>query len=208
MLSRLLPKEHKFYDLFDQAAGNVLEACKQLADLTEHYDDLPGRVAKMKELEHAADRLTHETLARLNKTFVTPFDREDIYALAVKMDDIIDFVDAAINRFYLYKIPAPTPQARRLALAALQQAEVLVKAVHDIRNLDRFNELLQDCIEINRLENEADNLLREAMAELFDREKDPIAVIKWKEIYEDLETATDRCEDVADVLQNIVMKNS
>jgi uncharacterized protein Yka (UPF0111/DUF47 family) len=170
----------------------------------------------MRLLPHDASFFTHfETQGKknavveaLHKTFITPIDRNDIYRLITKMDDIMDLVEAAADRLALYEMPKMTKEAAELAACLVSSAEHVLGAVSGIRDLKKPNGILEHCIEINRLENVADNILRTALAKLFREEKDPISVIKWKEIYETLEAATDRCEDVANIIEGVVLENT
>jgi len=165
-------------------------------------------VKQIKDIEHDGDKITHQTMDRLNRTFVTPLDREDIHALISKLDDILDFVDAAANRMILYRIKEPKPEALRLADILFKSVEELKRAISLLRNLKQPQEILKLCIEINSLENEGDSVLRGGVAKLFDEAQDPLLIIKWREIFENLETAIDRCEDVANILEGIVIKYS
>ncbi|MBI4280414.1 MAG: DUF47 domain-containing protein [Armatimonadetes bacterium] len=201
---RLLPREETFYDLFIQAARNVKEAARHLEELMDNADDIPRRAEAIKVLEDRGDDLTHEILDRLNRTFVAPLDREDIFALAKELDDIVDWIEAVADRMAVYKITRPTPQAREMAHIVANCAQAVAEAIDNLRHLERITGPLR---EINRLENLADRVLRESVAQLFEEVKDPIEVIKWKEVYETLEVATDMAENVAHVLEGIVSKN-
>ncbi|MHB1161167.1 MAG: DUF47 domain-containing protein [Chloroflexota bacterium] len=163
---------------------------------------------KLESLEHEGDRITHDLFAELNKTFVTPLDREDIHALAAAMDTVLDQMDAAADTMVLYGVEQPTDQAKLLADIIVDSAEQVYQAIAVLRSRRNIREMLVHCVEINRLENEADEVRRQVLAALFREESDVIKIIKWKEIYELLEKATDGCEDVADVLQTIVLKNA
>jgi predicted phosphate transport protein (TIGR00153 family) len=176
--------------------------------MVEQPGDMERRAERVKQIEHECDEITHAVVAGLHKTFITPIDRNDIYRLITKMDDIMDMVEAAADRVALYDIPHMTKEAVELARCLVESAEHVLGAVSSIRDLGKPNGILQHCVEINRLENVADNVLRTALAKLFREEKDPIAVIKWKEIYETLESATDRCEDVANIIEGVVLENS
>lgn len=206
MIFNLIPKEEAFFDLFKQAAHNVIEGSRLLKDMMEDFHDLPGKAKKIKEVEHVGDGITHDIAMRLNQTFMTPIDREDIHDLASALDDILDAVDAVADRFVIYKIERPTESAIRLA-DILYQASVAVG-----RGVDRIGmshaQIKECCVQVNSLENEADRVSRDAISGLFEKEKDPISVIKWKEIYETIEEGTDRCEDVSNILERIVLKHS
>ncbi len=206
MLFGLIPKEEAFFDLFKQAAHNVIEGTRLLKDMMEDFHDLQGKAKRIKEVEHVGDGITHDIARRLNQTFITPIDREDIHDLASALDDILDAVEAVADRFVIYKITQPTESAIRLA-DILYQASVAVG-----RGVDRIGlshaEIKECSVQVNSLENEADRVSRDAISELFEKETDPISVIKWKEVYETFEEGTDRCEDVANVIERIVLKQT
>ncbi len=203
---RLIPREEKFFEFFTKAANNILDGAKVLVQMTdEQAGDFEKGWKQVEDLEHVGDKITHQIIRKLNRTFITPIDREDIHALTVALDDVMDLIEAVAARMTLYKIKQPTEEARKLAYVILKSAEEIVKAVS---NLERLDDVMEHCIEINRLENEADDISREAIAALFDKGHDPIDVIKWKEIYETMETATDRCEDVANIVEAVALKNT
>jgi len=205
---RLLPHDASFFAHFEQQGKKTVEGCRAFLEMVEQPGDLERRAERVKQIEHECDEITHAVVESLHKTFITPIDRNDIHTLITKMDDIMDFVEAAADRLALYEIPTMTKEVGDLARCLVQSAEHVLGAVSGIRDLGKPNGILQHCIEINRLENVADNILRSALARLFREEKDPIAVIKWKEIYETLESATDRCEDVANIIEGVVLENS
>jgi len=205
---RLLPHDASFFAHFENQGKKTVEGCRAFLEMVEQADNLESRAERVKQIEHECDEITHAVVEGLHKTFITPIDRNDIYTLITKMDDIMDFVEAAADRLALYDIPTMTKEVGDLARCLVQSAEHVLGAVSSIRDLGKPNGILQHCIEINRLENVADGLLRSALARLFREEKDPIAVIKWKEIYETLESATDRCEDVANIIEGVVLENS
>jgi len=205
---RLLPHDASFFAHFEHQGKKTVEGCRAFLEMVEHPTDLESRAERVKQIEHECDEITHAVVEGLHKTFITPIDRSDIYALITKMDDIMDFVEAAADRVALYEIGVMTKEVGDLARCLVSSAEHVLGAVSSIRDLGKPNGTLQHCIEINRLENVADNILRSALARLFKEEKDPIAIIKWKEIYETLETATDRCEDVANIIEGVVLENS
>ena len=205
---RLLPHDASFFAHFEHQGKKTVEGCRAFLDMVEHPTDLESRAERVKQIEHECDEITHAVVEGLHKTFITPIDRSDIYALITKMDDIMDFVEAAADRVALYEIPVMTKEVGDLARCLVSSAEHVLGAVSSIRDLGKPNGILQHCIEINRLENVADNILRSALARLFKEEKDPIAVIKWKEIYETLESATDRCEDVANIIEGVVLEHA
>jgi predicted phosphate transport protein (TIGR00153 family) len=205
---RFIPRETKFFELFADIANNVVEGARALSDLLHNYDyeQMPAAVAKIAAIEHRGDEMTHRILIKLNQTFITPFDREDIHLLASSLDDVLDFIFAASDRLVTYKITQPSPSAKVLAGIILKQAEELGKAVALLDKDD--SHLLDHCVEVNRLENEADKVSREAIGRLFEGESDPITLIKLKELLEVLEEASDKAEDVADVLETVVLKGA
>lgn len=204
----LFPKSTQFFDLFEKGANNIIHAARLLEDFVSDHNRLDEKLKKIEDAEHIGDQITHDTMETLNKTFITPLDREDIHALVSEMDDILDLVYATANRIVLYKVPAPGPDMKKVVQILVRAVEEVAKAVLRLRNMKKPEMILAQCIEVNRLENEADEALRLAISNLFEREKDPIKVIKEKEILETLESATDRCEDVANVLEGIVLKNA
>ncbi len=205
---RFFPKNEDFFKLFQESASNILEAAKFLENNLSQGPLTEAALKDLEEYEHRGDRITHDTMEKLNRTFITPFDREDIHHLVSSLDDILDFIYAAASSLSLYKInPIPEAMQRISSLLVNINSEV-VNAVSRLSNLKRPEMILAICIEINRLENEVDNAHRKALAHLFENEKDPITIIKIKEILEDLETATDKCEDVANVIEGIVLKNA
>ncbi|MBI4656071.1 MAG: DUF47 domain-containing protein [Elusimicrobia bacterium] len=209
MLNSITGKDKAYFDMFEKAAVNTAKTAEHLHVYYAKFPDSSEEVARIKDLEHAGDMLTHETIEMLNRSFVTPIDREDIYLLITKMDDILDLMDGAANRTELYKIDKITPEALELAEILKKAANILHHTIISMRNLKDYQEIIKHCIEIHTIENEGDQLFRKAMVNLFEQEKnDPIKVIKWKEIYEDLETATDKCEDVANIIESIAMKYS
>ncbi len=203
---RLIPQEEKFFEFFEKAATNILEGAKVLVQMTdERGADFQERWKRLEELEHVGDKITHQIIRKLNQTFITPIDREGIHGLAVALDDVMDLIEASAARMSLYKIKQPTEEARKLTQVILKSAEEIVGAVS---NLERMDDVMGHCIEINRLENMADDISREAIAGLFDEGHDPMDVIKWKEIYETMETTTDRCEDVANIVESVALKRA
>ena len=204
----LMPRSSKFFDLFEKSAQNASKAALSLKDMIDTWDVIGGRVAEITELEHEGDSLTHQIIAQLHRTFVTPFDREDIALLAHTMDDITDFIHAAADAMLIYKIDRPSERARELADIIVQAATEVEKAVGGLRHRSELKKILERCVEINRLENMADRVFRAAMAELFEDNVDITQVIKWREIYEQMESATDRCEDVANVLEGVALKHA
>ncbi|MFC1931251.1 DUF47 domain-containing protein [Chloroflexota bacterium] len=204
----LLPRSNKFFDLFEQSAQNMVKTSQALKTLIDSWDVIGGRVAEITELEHAGDSITHQIIAQLNRTFVTPFDREDIAMLAHTMDDVVDFIHAAADAMLIYKIDNPRQRVKELANIILEAATEIERAIGGLRRRAELKKILERCVEINRLENMADRVFRAAMAELFEDEVDIAQVIKWREIYEHMESATDRCEDVANVLEGVALKHA
>ena len=203
----LIPKEVQFFELFERSAKLLLEAGKLLHEIMSDFHDLPVKAQRMERLEHDADQVTHEIMAKLNRTFITPLDREDIHQLGTALDDVMDFIEGVTEHMVLYKIKAPTPEFKALGEVVSKQVEEINKMIPRLKNL-RHADILQHCIEVNRLENQGDRILREAVAALFDRGGDPLEVMKWRELYALLETATDKCEDVAVAIEGIFLKNA
>ncbi len=201
----LIPREEKFFDLFERQSENIVAASRILCEIMVRFEEAPALARQIVDLEHAGDTLTHELVRKINTTFVTPIDREDIYALASRLDDVLDLIEAVSDRLILYKIKAPTEGARQLAEIIMQSAEETDKAVRCLRTLSPFYH--KHCIEVNRLENEADRIFKSLVADLFENE-DPVAIFKWKELYETMEEVTDRCEDVVNVIEGIALKNA
>ena len=202
---RLLPRETKFFDLFAELSTSLNQGARLLRSILEDPTDLEKRVDQMQAIEHDGDRATHAIIMKLNQSFITPFDREDIHRLASSLDDVLDYVNTAAVRLVMYKISQPPVAAAELAGIIVLQAEELARGVS---LLEKNGKVLQHCDEINRLEDEADNVSRRAIACLFEHEKDPIQLIKMKELYEVLEFATDKAEDAANVLEAIVLKSN
>jgi uncharacterized protein len=205
---RLLPHDASFFTHFEHQGQKTVEGCLAFLAMIENPTNLEAQAERVKQIEHECDEITHAVVEGLHRTFITPIDRNDIHRLITKMDDIMDMVEAAADRLALYDLPKMTPEAADLARCLVSSAEHVLSAVSGIRDLGKQNAILQHCIEINRLENVADSILRGALVRLFREEKDPIAIIKWKEIYETLESATDRCEDVANIIEGVVLENS
>jgi hypothetical protein len=201
---RLLPREEKFFDLFEQQASHIVSAARVLEELTLDYPEAKAKAQSIKDFEHAGDTLTHEIVRRLNTTFITPIDREDIYTLASRLDDVLDLIDAVADRLLLYRIKAPTDGCIAMAKIIVKTTEETDRAVRCLRTLSPFYH--KHAVEVNRLENEADRLLRDQLASLFEGGTDAIEVIKWKELYETMEAVTDRCEDVVNVIEGITLK--
>jgi predicted phosphate transport protein (TIGR00153 family) len=203
----LVPKEAVFFDLFEKAAANAHECTQSLVEFLDRFDDLPNRARRIKDLEHVGDELTHETIERLNQTFITPLDREDIHELVCRVDDILDLVDTAVDRIVLFKLQKPLDETKQLAQCLVRSTSLIREMMPFLRNMKDADLVRQRVREVHRLESEADRIERQALAALFEKNPDPIYVIKWMNIIETLESATDRCEDVANVIEGIVLKN-
>jgi len=208
MFGKLLPQEHRFFEMFSTSAAKIQEGVALCEELMEKYDNLEERTRQIKDVEHACDQLTHQTLAFLNSTFITPFDRSHIHALVTKMDDILDFVDAASQRLFLYRVKEPTEDLKQQVRILKRSVEVLARSVAALEHMKKSSAVLELCVELNTLENEGDVVMRQAMAHLFENHTDPIYIIKMKEIYETFEMAIDTCEDVANVIETVVLENA
>jgi predicted phosphate transport protein (TIGR00153 family) len=208
----LFPRQTRFFDLIEAQAENVVRGSRLLLACFEEPRDLETIAEfsrRIHDIEHEGDNLVHEVMARLNRTFITPLDREDIHGLCSRLDDIIDYIDSVAKRLVTYKVSRLTRHAVRLAQILEQATEEVWDGVRVLRDLRRHEEIMRQCTRINQLENDADQVLREALDELFNAEaQDPIAVIKWKDLYEHLEIATDKCEDVANIIEGVLIKYS
>jgi len=208
MAFSLIPKEEKFFDLFSAQAEHNVEAARVFKELAQKWDPESPAFDRLRDIEHEADISTHEIIDRLNRTFITPFDREDIHQLASELDDIVDLVQSLSARMKLFNIAATTPDLVELADILWQSTENVRKAVHELKDFSNPRRLLDYCIEINRLENAGDHALGQALGRLFTGKPDPLDVIKWKEVYESIEAAIDKCEDVANTIESIMVKQS
>ena len=211
LLHMLLPKDDKFYDLFEKDSENLLNAARVFRDLMSNSMSKEERAQKIKrieELEHHGDEVTHKIFSELGSTFITPFDREDIHALASKLDDILDFIQGAATRLVLYRVEVISPEQERLAAMILDSVYELHKAIPLLRDLSDLSKIRESLVRINSIENEADDLFERAIAGLFETCKDPILLIKTKEVLVSLETATDQCEDAANVIESIMVKTA
>jgi hypothetical protein len=209
-IRRLLPREHKFYSLLEESSQNLVNAAEALKkfSFSKSAQEREALVHHIKDLEHQGDSITHRIFSNLNSTFVTPLDREDIHLLASALDDILDYIDGSAGRFILYKIDkCPSSMVELIDVLHMSIVEVH-RAVELIKNLNKYEELQKAFRTINEYENRADSIFESCIAELFDREKDPVKIIKLKEVYVSLETATDKCEDAANVLEGILIKHS
>ena len=205
---RIFPREETFLPQFNRAAEVILEAARVLDAMASGpvLDD--ERAVEIKRLEHQGDQIAHETFDLLNRTWITPIDREDIHVLVRNLDDVLDYIDAAAARIVLYRIASTTPELKKITSIIVQSAEAIQKAMALLSDLKHSKQILEACVEINRLENEADTVAQLAIGRLFAEARDPIEVMKWKEIYDFVEGATDRCEDVANTLEAIVIKST
>lgn len=202
----LIPREEKFFEMFQEMGQIIVSGAERLKLMLDDYDNPPEGQKAVKDIEHQGDAQTHKIIRMLNSTFITPFDREDIYALASALDDILDLIDASAQRFVMYRVDKPTTEAKELAFIIVQCCHTINSALSHLGK--RHDDIHEQCVELNSLENEADKVCREAISRLFDDEQDPIQLIKWKEIYEILERTTDKCEDAANILESVVVKNA
>jgi len=203
---RLFPREENFFDYFEELANKIEEGGRFFLDMTQNRDYSAQKVARLKELEHEADGITHKTYERMHKTFLTPIDREDIYALVNKMDSVLDIIEATAIRIHMYKVKKPDDEIIKQAEILLQAIKKIKVIVHGLRDMKNARMILEGCVEINTLENAGDIVLRNIIRDLFIKEQDPIELIKWKEIFERIEEALDVCEDVSNIVEGIVMK--
>lgn len=208
MLRWLLPREDDFFGLFERHAALTVEGAREMQRLVQGGQNVRALAARIKEIEHETDVITHTCVERLHKTFITPLDRDDIHRLITRMDDVMDYIESAAAAVMLYELTDMTVPAKQLADVLLRSTEAVAIAVAGLRNVKRADAILQACIEVNRLENEGDEILRTALADLFRGASDPLLVLKWKEVYEALENATDRCEDVANIIEGVVLEHA
>jgi hypothetical protein len=203
-----MPNEGKFFDLFNQHADLCIKGAREMLGLMANFDNVENRAHVIESIEKQADKVTHDTLELLHKTFITPLDRDDIHQLITRMDDILDLLEDAAQTISLYDIKAVTPEAKRLAELCLACTEKVKSAVGLLHNMDNSRQILELCQEIDRLESDADHVMRAAMSKLFRDEPDVRNLIKLKAIYEILESVTDRCEDVANIVEGIIVENA
>lgn len=203
---RLFPKEESFFNYFEELADKIEEGGMFFLEMTRNRDYSAAKVARLKELEHEADGITHKTYERMHKTFLTPMDREDIYALVNKMDSVLDIIEATAIRIHMYKVKKPDDEIIKQVEILLQSIKKIKIIVHGLRDMKNAKMILDGCVEINTLENAGDIILRNTIRDLFLKEQDPIELIKWKEIFERIEEAIDVCEDVSNIVEGIVMK--
>lgn len=211
-LSRLMPRENRFFELFNQHAEQVVAASAVLAELLQGFTSeeprREERIARILELEHRADRVTHETFALLHKTFVTPLDREDIHRLISRMDDVLDLIQDTAESFQLYDVRHLTPEACDLADLVHECCLRMQQAVHLLSNMGQSTRILELCTQIDALESQADRLMRTGLSKLFREESDVRQLLKLETVYQLLESATDRCEDVANIIEGVVLENA
>jgi len=207
MIKKIFPKEINFFEMLEKAALNVNRGAISLVEMMDNFGVAEVKAKEIYEAEQEGDMITHEVLRRLNKTFITPLDREDIHSLISRLDDVLDLIWASADRAVLFKLNNPLPEAAELAKTLHETTEIITKAINCLKD-KKYSYIQEYCIEINRLENRCDRIFREALVKLFDNIKDPIIVIKWKEVYEHLEDASDKCEDVANILEGIVLKHA
>ncbi|MGQ0544329.1 MAG: DUF47 domain-containing protein [Betaproteobacteria bacterium] len=208
MLGRLMPREGKFFDLFNAHAERITEGSRELAAMIGNFSDLEAHAQRIDGAERAADKITHECITLLHKSFITPFDRDQIHALITAMDDILDLIQDVAESVALYDLRSVTPEAKQLAEICQMCCERVRTAVGLLTNVKRADAILKCCEEIDRLESDADRVMRAALSKLFRNESDLKQVMKLRVIYDLLESITDRCEDVANVVEGIVLENS
>jgi len=204
---RFIPRDEKFYDLFEELAEKIEEGGKLFIDILSNYKYSEPKIAKLKEIEHEADSITHKTYERMHRTFLTPLDREDICALLNKMDSVLDMIEESAAGMYLYRVKEPREELHALAKILVHAITKIKEIVYALRDKKKSEMIIAGCVDINTLENEGDYVMRTAVARLFEGEKDAIELIKWKEILERIEDAIDLCEDVSNIIEGIVLKH-
>jgi len=205
---RFLPREFNFFDLFDKQVDYAVEAAAVLKEIAAMGAVDAAFLTRMGEIEHRGDDATHSIIEHLNKTFITPFDREDIHKLATQLDDVVDVMNTIVSRLRIYKLKWSEQSLTEFAAVIEHSVRQIELAVKGLRKMKDVKTIMDSCVEVNRLENVGDAMRDRLLADLFEREKDPIAVIKWKEIYQDCETVLDVCEDVANVVESILVKQA
>jgi uncharacterized protein len=208
MIRKFIPRGFYFFDLFDRQAGFAVDAARYFQEVIRSGEINAGVLQKIRDIEHQGDDVAHEIIDQLNKTFITPFDREDIYALAKELDDVVDMINTILGRMVVYKLSGVNPNLFKFTVMIDDSVNALALAIKGLRNIKNPKPVFDACVEINRLENEGDTMRDIVLAELFEKEKDPIAVIKLKEIYQDAETLLDICEDVAHVVESMLVKQA
>lgn len=203
----LFPSKIDFFEMFDRSLENLSRAANLLVDTFNNFEHFEKKAKAIYEFEQEGDMITHEIMKELNKTFLTPIDREDIHDLASRIDDVLDLIWAAVDRMVVYRIDKPTPEVISIAEDLQMTADILKKSLRDLRN-KQYSHVQEHCIEVNRLENRIDRKYRDALGRLVNESNDPVYIIKWKDIYQLLEDASDRAEDIANVLEGIVLKHA
>jgi uncharacterized protein len=205
---RFLPTEENFFEVFDDIAQILVDAAIGLHDLVSNYENVEAKTRHLRDMEKRSDRATVDICNRLNISFITPIDREDIHALATRMDDVLDYIEASADRMKLYGVEKPREETIELAALLIEGTKLIQTSVGALSHFRDIDSILKPCVEINRVENQADLVQRKALGRLFKEETRPLEIAKWMEIFDRMETATDRCEDVADILESIVVKNA
>jgi predicted phosphate transport protein (TIGR00153 family) len=205
---RLMPKDEGFFDLFEHIGATLAEGARLLDEFMTSYTDITDRASQIHNVEHSGDHLTREAIAKLNRTFITPFDRDSIHDLVGRLDDVLDRIDEAADRMVVYRIPQPTQDARAMARVLVKAAGVIQETLPLLRNMKEKQIILNRCLDLHALESEGDRIERHALATLFEGKLDATDIIKWKDIYADLEEATDRVADVANVIESIVIRHA
>ena len=208
MAFSFFPKDEGFFDILEEASENVVKGAKAFRELVSHWSLDSELIPQIREIEHEGDRMTHEVIDRLNRTFITPIDREDIHGLAKELDDVIDIIQATMDRMQLYRIETSSPILVQMVEVLLKSTEVVDKAIKSLRDMKHTRRTLDFCIEVNRLENEGDAIFKTALGELFSEKRDVLDIIRWKEVYEAAEFANDKCEDIANIIEGIIVKNA
>jgi predicted phosphate transport protein (TIGR00153 family) len=208
MLERLMPRSDEFFDAFDQQSAATVEGARLLAALLDDFSEVRAKVEAIKAVEHRGDEITHHAFERLHRQFITPFDRAEIHRLLSRIDDVLDLTDAAAERLVRYEIPEIRADAKELCQLLVRCCERTQEAVKGLRTIKKPQQILAECVEIKKLESQADSVLRASLAKLFKSGADPLTVIKWKEIYDLIESATDRCLDVANVIEGVVLEHA
>ena len=205
---RITPKEGIFFELFANTAADTCQAANMLEELMNNYVDVTNKIRAIEEIEHKCDSHVHKMLEQLNRSFITPIDREDIYMIAKELDNITDYIESTAHRFRMFNVTSIREDAKLLAKLIVQCTKELMNVMAELKKMKTSKILKEKIIEVNRIEDEADEIFRSAMQRLFVSESNPIEVIKWKEIYEYLENTLDACEDVANLIEGVVMKNA
>jgi len=208
MIGRFLPRNFNYYDLFDKQVGFAVEAAVLFKDIVNRGNLDAASAQKMRDIEHYGDEAAHEIINHLNKTFITPFDREDIHTLTCRMDDITDMIDTIVNRLRVYRVTGVDKNLVEFAVVIEQSVRAVALAIKGLHNRKQSKAVMDACVEVNRLENVGDRMRDEMLAELFEKSKDAVFIIKWKEIYQDAETVLDICEDVAHLVESILVKQA